>query len=187
MHTITHKVRQHVHNLKADAGTKAGLLSIFEHTGRLKSVTELRQLTDHERDLFSQGFSEYLDKNDHPMRATHAPLHYGRVILVLAIIYFASILTWIMSLINLSMDYNRDIVWSRVGIWLISTLAKNAVLLIYGIRLEKMSYGRHIRVIHRVMAFAIIVTLVVGIVSNMFAPYMAGDSSTVIQTFLHSR
>lgn len=187
MHTLTKKMRQRVYGLKVDAGTKAGLLSIFEHTGHLKTVKELRHLSERERDLFSRGFTDYLEKHDHPVRAVHAPLHYGRVIFVLAIIYFASILPWIVSLINLSIVFDRDVMFPRVGIWLMSTVAINTVLLIYGIRLEKMSYSHHFKTIHRVMAFAIITTLIIGIVSNMFAPYMAGDSSAVIQTFLRPK
>lgn len=184
MHTITKPVRKAIQGMPVDAGTKAGIFKVYEHTGKLRSVKDLRQLSEHEQHWFSLGFADYMENLDHPARAMYASLHYGRVIYILSLIYYLSLITWITSLVNQSVEFHRSVQWSNAVVWLVVLSLLNIAFTLFGIHLERVSLKNGLNYRLRTLAFLVIIVLVIGIVSNIFAPYILDQHAAASTIFM---
>ncbi len=172
--------------MHADAGTKAGILNIYEHTGDLKKPSELHYLSEHERDLFSRGFELYLQTHDHLVRKLHAPLHYGRAVFLLALVYYLSLATWLIGLVNNGIDQGRPVDWPVVWMWVAFISAINAVLIGYGLHLEMIGFHGRLNQSQRIVALIAIVALSIAILANILAPYLIDSSTTASTVFLQN-
>jgi len=196
MYPISPQIRTAVAKFKTDTGTKAGILKIFEHSGKLFKPEDVRNMTEIEREWFMVGFNELMTATGsdashhtaqgeaHPAHDGHAPVHYGRMIYILSIIYYISLLIWVIYLALASASQNREILWPSVWIWIAAASVFNIFLTIYGIYLEIKAYRGHLNSTHRWMAALAIVALVIAIVGNFVHPFSAGADTRYPTQFL---
>ncbi len=182
LHQIPQHVRDTVHNYPTDSGTKAGVLHIYAHSGQLKSMQDVRSLSEQEQEWFHLGFEEYLKDHDHPVRKTHAPVHYGRVVYYVSLIYYLSIIIWLGSLLKISSERGQAVHWSSVWGWIAFVSVFNIVITIYGIYLELKAHHGQLSRLHRFMAALALIVLVIAIMGNMVTPF--SGSADVNSMFL---
>lgn len=186
MHTISHSIRARVRATKADGATQAALLKIYQETGKLKSVAEFRLLDEHERHIAVSAVDEYMNDHHHPVRAMHAPIHYGRIVFWLSIIYYGSLVIWLLALLNLAQETHKNILWPAVGSWLVFISVLNVALTLYGIYLENRAYRHTATNGQRMVSAVAIIVLIIAILGNVIAPYSgsADENAPAAQIFL---
>lgn len=163
--------------LKADGGTKAGILRIYQHTGQFRSVEDLRDLTEQEQDWFRLGFEHYLDDQNHVVRILHSPRHFGKTIFYLSLIYFVTLITWMSLLIKYTTSHSHSIDWSMVWNWVVLAAVLNLCLTFYGIYLEMRSLRQQITASQRIVAAVAIIALIVAILGNVLSPLSSSAST----------
>ena len=183
MHTITQKVRSKVNGYAVDNGSKAGILHIFHMSGKLKDPNQLRSLNLREQEWFKEGFEHYLSHQDHPIRATHSPHHYGRIVYYLSLLYYVSLTLWLGALVNSAISNHIQIRWTNVWAWIAFASAFNVILTFYGIHLELKAYKGQLGRTHRAMAALAIIVLVVAIMGNLVG--FEEGSADVITPFMY--
>ena len=172
------KAEETIKHYKLDTASKAGLMSIYATSGQLLKPKDLTHLTEKQREAFLGGFEDYMNNPKHPARADHAPIHYGRFVYYLSIIYYFSLAIWLFGLVNSSILLNNSIDWSLVWFWIIVSSMINLVLTFFGIHLEAMAYkNSHIPTLYRWMAAIAVIVLIIAIISNIVTQF--GGSTAI--------
>lgn len=161
-----------------DAGAQAAILKIYQQTGKLKKPHELRKLTEREKDWAVQALDEYMQDRAHPVRAMHAPFHYGRMIFWLSLFYYGTVVLWMAALLNISRESGKSVNWSAALLWILFAAILNLGLTAYGIYLESLSFKRSLSNGQRLIAAVAIIVLVIAILGNVIAPYSGSADST---------
>lgn len=186
MYPLSPQIRSMVAGFNTDTGTKAGILKIFERSGKLYKPEEIKGMSELEREWFMAGFNELMTATGgtaHPAHDGHAPVHYGCAIYFLSVIYYMTLAGWVVYLATTSANQHKEILWPSVWVWIASASVFNIFLTIYGIYLEIKAYHGHLTNLHRWMAGLAIIALIIAILGNFIWPYSAGaDSNSVLPT-----
>lgn len=183
MHTVTTNIRRKVAKYQTDTGTKAGVLCIYEHTGKLKTLTQLRHLSDQERDWFLDGFNQYISAKDHPAKDSHAPVHYGMIIFYLSLVYYLSLVIWLVLLNAYAAKHSLFLDWPAVQYWVIFNVALNLILTFYGVYLEYRALRRNLTTSQRWLSLGCVTVLTVTIIANLLIGLIINPSSIAYHMF----